>query len=224
MKNEIFEADYTQEKRETTGSSNLIFETAVECGFFKRYTEIMHSIPKYIVQKDKEAYESLLPKLDALAKRHCGKIKGVVDYERWDSHIYVTVPFFEFSSDEELVLLRELNEKAHSLTFTVEDGMVRLSVMINYFNEVGDVEQVFDRAMEESDELMDVIMQDVNERKERLLNHPHIGPVLERAAMNADLTPEEYVDRCLADMDDDPNEQLRIFAELLEAKDELKEE
>ena len=224
MKNEIFEADYTQEKRITDGTSNRIFETAVECGFFKRYTEIMHSIPKYIVQKDKEAYESLLPKLDALAKRHGGKIKGIVSYERWDSHIYVTLPFFEFSSDEELALLRELNEKAHSLTFTVEDGMIRLSVMINYFNEVGDVEHVFDRAMEESGELMDVIMQDVNERKERLLNHPQISPVLERAAMNAGLTPDEYVDRCLADMDDDPDEQMRIFAELLEAKDELKEE
>lgn len=224
MKNEVYEADYSQEKAQHSFKPNLIFDTAVKCGFFKRYTEIMHSIPKYIVPKDKQAYEELLPKLDALAKRHSGKIKGIVDYERFDSHIYITLPFFEFSHIEEHELLRELNDKAHSLTFTVEDGMIRLSVMINYFEEIGDVDHVFDLALEESEELKDVLMQSISDRIENLLNNPQIGPILKKAASNAGRPPEEYIENCLLEMDENPEEQLRIFTELLEAKEELKEE
>ena len=222
MKNEIYEADYTAERK--PDEPNPVFDAAVKSGFFAKYNQMMRSIPKVIVQKDKENYEELLPKLDALAKKWHGKIRGIVDYEHWDSHIYLTLPFFEFSSDEEHLLLKELNEKAHSLTFSVEGGMIRLSILINYFEEIGDTEEVFDRALEESGELLEVLQMVSEQRTEQLLSHPMFGPILMQAASNAGLAPEAYIDRCLADLDEDPEDQFRILSELLEAKDEVSEE
>lgn len=96
--------------------------------------------------------------------------------------------------------------------------------MINYFEEIGDVDHVFDLALEESEELKDVLMQSISDRIENLLSNPQIGPVLKKAASNAGRTPEEYIENCLLEMDENPEEQLRIFTELLEAKEELKEE
>ena len=103
MKNEIYEADYR--RREERSEFPNAFDDAVMTGFFKAYGDIMRSIPKMIVPQDKKNYEELLLKLDALAKRRHGSIRGVVSYERWDSHIYVTLPFFEFSDQEEHKLL-----------------------------------------------------------------------------------------------------------------------
>ena len=96
--------------------------------------------------------------------------------------------------------------------------------MINYFEEIGDVDHVFDLALEESEELKDVLMQSISERIENLLSNPQIGPILKKAALNAGRPPEEYIENCLLEMDENPEEQLRIFTELLEAKEELKEE
>lgn len=222
MKSEIYEMDYSA-GRKKSAEPNPVFDVAVQCGFFERYNQIMCSIPKVIVQKDKQAYEELLPKLDALAKRWHGKIKGIVDYERWDSHIYITLPFFEFSSEQEHALLRELNERAHSLTFTVEDGAIRLSVTINYFEEIGNTEDAFDKALVESEELMEALISNMKDQTEQLLAHPQAGPVLAQAAENAGLSPEDYVQRCLFDLDEDPEEKLRILSELMEARDDLTE-
>lgn len=94
MKNEIYEADYR--RREERSEFPNAFDDAVMTGFFKAYGDIMRSIPKMIVPQDKKNYEELLLKLDALAKRRHGSIRGVVSYERWDSHIYVTLPFLSF--------------------------------------------------------------------------------------------------------------------------------
>lgn len=162
MKNEIYEADYR--RREERSEFPNAIDDAVMTGFFKAYGDIMRSIPKMIVPQDKKNYEELLLKLDALAKRRHGSIRGVVSYERWDSHIYVTLPFFEFSDQEEHKLLAELESKAHSLTFTVtEDGMIQLSVMINYFEEIGDTGDVLGMVLDGNEELTEAMLDDNEE-------------------------------------------------------------
>lgn len=220
MKNEVYEADYrwAEEPADIPDALNI----AVETGFFKTYGEIMRSIPKVIVPQDKKNYEELLPKLDALAKRRHGKIKGIVDFRRWDAHIYVTLPFFEFSLEEEHKLLAELESKAHSLTFTVtEDGMIRLSVTINYFDEIGDTEDVVGMALDGNEELAQALIESIESRKQSILEHPVVGKLVEQAALNMGITPEEYVDRVFADDGSDPNEQIELISELLKAKEEL---
>lgn len=86
MKNEVYEADCSRKPEK--GVSEDILDLARDTGFFKAYNNIMRSIPKVIVPKDKQNYEELLQKLDALAKRRGGTIRGIVSYEKFDSHIY----------------------------------------------------------------------------------------------------------------------------------------
>lgn len=78
MKNEVYEADYRRKSNPDAISD--AFDIAVETGFFKTYNDIMRSIPKVIVPEDKKNYEELLQKLDALAKRRGGTIRGNVVY------------------------------------------------------------------------------------------------------------------------------------------------
>ncbi len=225
MKNEIFEADYTRTHETDSGESSLIFETAIRTGFFKKYSDIMASIPKVIIQADKLNYEELLPRLDALAKRKGGKIKGIVSYEKWDANIYITLPFFEFVHKDEYELLRDLVDKTNGLTFTVtEDGSIQLSVMINYFEELGSTDDIFNQALSENDELIDALMQGIEKRKAALLEHPFIGKVIKRAALNAGISAEEFIDTSLDAIESDPEGQLNTIAALLEARDEIIEE
>lgn len=222
MKNEVYEADYR--RKDKSEEIPKAFEVAVETGFFKTYNDIMRSIPKVIVPEDKKNYEELLRKLDSLAKRRGGMIRGIVNYEKFDSHIYITLPFFEFSHKEEHELLAELESKAHSLTFTVtDDGMIQLSVMINYFEEIGDTENIFDVAMEGNQELMDALIESIENRRQSIVEHPVVGKLIERAAMNMGITVDEYMDRVFADDGTDPNEQIELLGALLEANEELTE-
>lgn len=223
MKNEIYEADYRRKEEPSEIPDAL--DVAMKTGFFKAYGDIMRSIPKMIVPQDKKNYEELLPKLDALAKRRHGRIRGVVSYERWDSHIYVTLPFFEFSDEEEHKLLAELESKAHTVTFTTtEDGMVQLSVMINYFEEIGDTGDVFGMALDGNEELTEAFIQSMENRRRSIIDHPIVGKLIERAAHNMGITVDEYMDRVFADDGLDPNEQMELISALLEANEELTEE
>lgn len=138
MENEIYERDYqTQEKTPEIERANAIFDRAVYGGFFREYNDAMNAIPKVVVPKDKENYEYLLKRCEEIAKQWHGHIKGVVDYDHWDSHIVLTLPCVEFGNAEELALLREIAEKAHLVTFTAnEDGGITMNIMINYFEEL----------------------------------------------------------------------------------------
>lgn len=220
MKNEVYEADYTREPNPDEGLG--ILGLARDTGFFKAYDDLMRSLPKYVVPEDKKNYEELLPKLDVLAKRKGGKIKGIVDYERWDAHIYITLPFFEFVHKDEVELLRELEAKAHSLTFSVtDDGKIRLSVMINYFEEIGDKDKVFSQAIDGNDELIEAIIANVEQQKQSILEHPALGKVIEVAAHKLGISAQELVDEAFEDDVSDPERQLQLLTAILEAKDEL---
>lgn len=222
MKNEVYEADYR--RKSNPDEIPDAFDIAVETGFFKTYNDIMRSIPKVIVPEDKKNYEELLQKLDALAKRRGGKIRGIVSYEKFDSHIYITLPFFEFSHEEEHKLLDELESKAHSLTFTVtDDGMIQLSVMINYFEEIGDTDKVFDMALEGNEKLTAALIESMEKRRQSIVEHPVVGKIIERASQNMGITVDEYMDRVFADDGSDSNEQIELLGALLEANEELNE-
>ena len=221
MNNEIYEADYTRKDEPCSDTGIDILELAKTTGFFRAYDELMRSMPKYINQTDKQNYEELLLRLDALAKRKGGKIKGIVSYEHWDAHIYITLPFFEFVHKDEKELLNDLETKAHSLTFTVtDDGKIQLSVMINYFDEIGDKDALFSQAIDGNDELIEAITANIEQRKQKIAEHPIMGKIIETAAHNLGITAKEYLDRVFED-DSDPELQMQFIAALLETKDDL---
>ena len=90
-----------------------------------------------IVAEDKRKYEYLLSQLDELAEYHGGRIKGIVSYQKWESHIFLEVPYLEFGNDKEHQLLKDVNEMADLVTVAAtEGGWIRISVMINYFEDV----------------------------------------------------------------------------------------
>ena len=225
MNNEIYEADYTRKDEPSSDNGIDILELAKTTGFFRAYDELMKSMPKYINETDRQNYEELLHKLDAFAKRKGGKIKGIISYEHWDAHIYITLPFFEFVHKDEKELLNDLETKAHSLTFTVtDDGKIQLSVMINYFDEIGDKDALFSQAIDGNDELIEAITANIEQRKQKIAEHPIMGKIIETAAHNLGITAKEYLDRVFED-DSDPELQMQFIAALLENKDDtFKEE
>ena len=81
MENIVYERDYAEEHRRAAERADLessIFDASIDTGFWKAYGEMMDAIPKVIVPEDKAAYEDLLPRLDELARRLGGKIRGEV--------------------------------------------------------------------------------------------------------------------------------------------------
>ena len=137
MEDIIYEQDYTKYKKtEQDRRAQAIFDQAVKGGFFHTYSEAMDRIPKVIVERDKENYEYLLGRCDEVAKRRHGRIRGIVDYHKWESRIEVFLPFLEFDSPEEMKLMCEVAEKANMVIVEPAGREVHLLIMINYFDEL----------------------------------------------------------------------------------------
>ena len=118
MDNIIYEKDYRQEAdNEEDVRRAQILDRAISGGFFEAYSKEMDKIPKYIVPEDKANYEYLLEHCEKFVERFRGHIKGVVDYQKWQSEIVMTLPFAEFGDPEDRAFLAEIAEKSHSVTF-----------------------------------------------------------------------------------------------------------
>ena len=102
MENTVFERNY--EIAEKDDRARAVFERAfAPGGFMEEFTKKMDAIPKVIVPEDKENYEYLLNRCDDYAKRHHGRICGVVDYEHWDAHIDLYLRMLEFDDAEDML-------------------------------------------------------------------------------------------------------------------------
>ena len=197
MENEIFERDYreTENKETMSPSQQKIWEYVVESGLFQAYDDAIRQMPKYIVKKDKDAYERLLSRLNIYARRKHGKIKGIVDYEKYESHIYVELPYFETCFAEDFDLLSEMATKTHNVTFTAsEDGGIRLSIRINYFDEVENSKYVFTDCIMKDKKLVEMLMEEHRNEKERILSDPELSERLEKKGKEMGKTAEEYYD------------------------------
>lgn len=134
----IYERDYrSKPEDEADKRHRMIFDQAVNGGFFDTFKAEMDKIPKIIVPEDKANYEYLLDRCDKFAERHRGYIRGIVDYHKWQSEIVMTLPFAEFCDPEDLAFLRELAEKSHSVTFEPdEENSICVRIFICYFDEL----------------------------------------------------------------------------------------
>lgn len=134
----IYERDYrSKPEDEADKRHRMIFDQAVNGGFFDTFKAEMDKIPKIIVPEDKANYEYLLDRCDKFAERHRGYIRGIVDYHKWQSEIVMTLPFAEFCDPEDLAFLRAIAEKSHSVTFEPdEDNGICVRIFICYFDEL----------------------------------------------------------------------------------------
>ena len=122
MENEIYEKDYGEEFRERSDKSEGkdFLDTLMEVGFFQKYQEEMDKIPKRV----------------AYVRQFGGRIRGEVDYQKWQVTIDLYLEHFEFCDREALTLLKEIADRAENVTFSMKDGLIRMSVFIEYFDEV----------------------------------------------------------------------------------------
>lgn len=199
MKNEIFERDYTEkttDKGTVKSSKELsIVNFAAESGVFKAYSDAMKRVPKYIVQKDREDYENLLPRLDAYAKKLHGKIRGVIDYDDWISHITVEIPHFEACTEEEFALLSDIAAKADNVTFEAgKHGGIRLRVRINYFDEIGNTDDVLGECIMQNDKLVEMLSEHHDAEKKTALSMPQVADFLDKLGTELGMTGEEVYD------------------------------
>ena len=136
MENIVFDRNYEEDKPDPLAQA--IFDRVnAPGGFLEEFSKKMDAIPKVIVPKDKENYEYLLERCDEFAKRHHGRIRGVVDYEHWDAHIDLYLRMLEFDDAEDMAFVKDIGEKAHYLCITPEEGGgYRVHIMINYFEEL----------------------------------------------------------------------------------------
>lgn len=164
MENYVFKKDYSidrdcDEKKEATAED--LVPSAMIREYIKFHTEFMRRLPKIVVKKDKETFERVVPKLNKLAQILKGSIEATVDYEKWDSHIIMTFPFFEVTRDEERELFADIMKNCHNFNVTTtEDGKVRIYILINYF------EEIMPNDWDAVNEIADDVILDMNEEEE----------------------------------------------------------
>lgn len=85
MENEVYEKHYGEEFRERSDKAKGkdILETLKNIGFLQSYKEKIDKIPKLVVSKEKVDYEYLLEACVAYMRQFCGKVRGEVDYQKW---------------------------------------------------------------------------------------------------------------------------------------------
>ena len=223
MKNKIFERDYRiiEENEDESADQYRLRDYAVESGFFKAYNDAMLKIPKYIVQEDKEAYEDLLFRLDIYARRLGGKIKGIVDYEKYNSHIIVELPHFEAANTQEYALLSDIAAKTNIVTFEPsKDGGIRLYIMINYFNEIEDTKHVLTDCIMNDEKLVEMLEEEHEKEKEQVLSNPELSEYIEKFADAMGMTPEDFCDWFDDAYTSNPEKFMKIFFDHISGKND----
>ncbi len=101
------------------------------------YHHYLQTTSKHIVPEAQAHYNELLNLCDKLAQLYNGKIWGLVDYEAYNAKIRLTLPkFIEFINADELLLLKEIAEKARSVSFrATEEGSLLVTILVQYFAE-----------------------------------------------------------------------------------------
>lgn len=140
MENQIYERDYRQakeRKRQVLQSTDFdVISELKAAGFFQKLNERLSQIPKVIVPEDKANYDYLLEQCDAFAKRHGGRLRGIVDFEQYESHINLYVPFFEIDFPEDRRFIFDVLTRSTYFSFMPDKtGWTRLHIFINYFSE-----------------------------------------------------------------------------------------
>lgn len=136
--NDRFARDHTLPQNAPPEKPCPLFERREEdFDLFDVYQLYTKTAPKRVIAKDKSSYSYLLDRCDEFARRHHGRVTGVVDAQDRCAKISVTVPsFFEFSNEQERFLLKTILERGRDLFFEPSaDGGVTMTMVFTYFEE-----------------------------------------------------------------------------------------
>ena len=152
-------------------------------------------MPRVINEENSAAYNRFLTALDQIAKTFGGKIKGEIDYQNWEASIYVILPFVEFSSVEELQLLKDIASYCQTVTFTnTSDGNIRMKLLINYFDVIGNVEDTLEKEIASCPELVAMLEEADRMEKQQLMSDPQIAMIVQLGAESTGVSEVEYLD------------------------------
>lgn len=158
--------------------------------------EMVFSLNSNINDGHKAAYERILNALDHIANTFGGQIEGVVDYQNWEASIFVVLPFVEFSSVDELALLKDIASNSQTVTFTVTpEGKVRMKMLIDYFDIVGNVDAMLDEEILNIPKLVAMLEEADRSEKRRLMTNPQIAIMVRLGAESMGISEEEYLDK-----------------------------
>lgn len=141
MENIIYERDYSEVYRPPCKNGNIttsVISLLEDRGFFRFYGAFVDQIPKMVVPENRRTYERLLKRCDEWAQQNGGKIYAIIDYEKWDSKIKLTLPFVEFVLDDEMELLQDIAQNTRSVCFDLSDdgNSIVMTIFISYFEEI----------------------------------------------------------------------------------------
>lgn len=140
MENIVFDRDYTQttEEKELAAAEWMrVQNTLTSSVQLQQYEDVMRRVPKIVVPAYRENYDYLLQLCDSLAKRYCGSVHGVIDYQYWSAKIDLIVPFIDFVSDEQLSILKDIADKSFSVTIqSATNGGIRVNIRCDYFEDM----------------------------------------------------------------------------------------
>ena len=198
MQSEMFEKDYSELKgglvsAKTDAAQDRVIQFSAENRIFAEIGKRMRELPHIINPIKKAQYEKALDILNEYALTHSGKIQGVVSFEEFDAFIYLTLKFFEFNEKENKEI-SYIYQTARSVAFyPTDDGMMRMSVRYDYFEDVGDMDQIIEEVLAEHPEINDLMLEAKETELAELLADPKIHAVLEKGAKEFGVTPEEYL-------------------------------
>lgn len=217
MEDIIYEHDYAEEKKAIldftdTETSRAAWDYTMNAEVMRAIGQRFRELPHIIIPQNKLIFEECEQRLDKMALLFGGRIRSVISYETFDAHIYLDLPFFEFNGAEQETL-KYIADNAHSITIIpTDEGRVRLSVRVDYFEDIGDKDAIINEEIMKHPELVELLEKRHQEEKELILNDPQLYSVLERAAEGTDMTPEEWLDFLETVLHEHPE----AFAELLE--------
>lgn len=141
MKQDIYERDFAEEHKQQLEQDIFCHPTQQEISNFLfmyqstgEYVDELATTPRVTTSEMKENYDRLLHNCEAFTRRIGGSIRGIIDYENYDASIEVILPFAEFSSQDELALLKEISQEAVTVLFeNTNDGKIRMLLTIDYF-------------------------------------------------------------------------------------------
>lgn len=212
MDNIIYERDYKDEKARrdlqmNTSISSHVFDYVVTSGALRPAGDAYSIMPRVINEPHKAAYERILSALDRMANVFGGQIKGVVDYKNWEASIYVVLPFVEFSSEEELELMKDIATNSQTVTFTVApDGKIRMKVLIDYFQIIGEVGNMLEEEIMNCPELVAMLEEADRQEKQQLIENPQVAMLVKVGAESLGVSEADYLDRLVTFLRNPPDD------------------
>lgn len=201
MENIVYKRDYKEakaarDKQHRNDIPSQVFDYLITSDALATMNDAYTEMPRIINDGHKAAYERILNALDHIANTFGGQIEGVVDYQNWEASIFVVLPFVEFSSVDELALLKDIASNSQTVTFTVTpEGKVRMKMLIDYFDIVGNVDTMLEEEILNNPKLVAMLEEADRSEKRRLMTNPQIAIMVRLGAESMGISEEEYLDK-----------------------------